>query len=131
MIEVTQAIPEANAIAQTATVVVIALVGAIFGIQKILKGWKETSTESNLISLMHSELTRLSTHNAVLAEELAKFQLEVVSLNKQINNLTVENSRLYAEIAALTNEVNRLQEMIEGAQKQVKENHVVNIDSRS
>jgi len=115
MIEVTQAIPEANAIAQTATMVVIALVGAIFGIQKILKGWKETSTESNLISLMHGELTRLSTHNAVLAEELAKFQLEVVSLNKQINNLTVENNRLYAEIAALTNEVNRLQEMIEGA----------------
>lgn len=127
----TQAIPEANAIAQTATMVVIALVGAIFGIQKILKGWKETSTESNLISLMHSELTRLSAHNAVLAEELAKFQLEVISLNKQINNLTVENNRLYAEIAALTNEVNRLQEMIEGAQKQVKENHVVNIDSRS
>lgn len=112
MIDVVDAIPKSDTIAQTATMVVVVLFGIIFGVQKVLKGWKESSTESNLISLMHNELTRLSAHNAILADELAKFQLEVVSLNKQLNELTIENNRLHNEVVALTGEVNRLQKII-------------------
>lgn len=116
MIDVVDAIPKSDTIAQTATMIVVVLFGMIFGVQKVLKGWKESSTESNLISLMHTELTRLSAHNAILAEELAKFQLEVVSLNKQLNELTIENNRLHNEVVALTGEVSRLQRIIETSQ---------------
>jgi predicted nuclease with TOPRIM domain len=82
-----------SSIAQTATYVVFALVGIVFGIQKLLKNWKETSTETNIIGLMHEELTRLSKHNQTLAEELNKFQLEVLKLNRQLDELTRENGR--------------------------------------
>lgn len=113
-----QGVPEVidvTTVAQIATGVVVAIVGMVFGVQKMLKGWKETSTETSVLSLMHTELTRLSAHNAVLADELAKFQLEVVSLNKQLNSLTIENNRLHNEVVTLTNEVNRLQKMLESA----------------
>lgn len=104
---------DVTTVAQVATGIVVAVVGMIFGIQKMLKGWKETSTETSVLSLMHTELTRLSAHNAVLADELSKFQLEVVSLNKQLNSLTIENNRLHNEVVTLTSEVNRLQKMLE------------------
>ncbi len=115
-----QGVPEVidvSTVAQIATGVVVAIIGMIFGVQKMLKGWKETSTETSVLSMMHTELTRLSSHNSVLAEELAKFQLEVVSLNKQLNSLTIENNRLHNEVVTLTSEVNRLQKMLENSQK--------------
>lgn len=104
---------ETTLIAQTAGLIAAGLIGLIFGIQRLLKGWKETSTESSIISLMHEELTRMSTHNKTLAEELSKFQIEVLKLNKQLNDLTVENQRLHNEVVSLTKEVARLQGVIE------------------
>lgn len=91
---------------------IAAVVGATILVQRLLKSWKETSAETSVITLMHTELNRLSQQNSVLTEELAKFQLEVIRLNKQLNELSVENNRLHAEVAALTQEVTRLQHII-------------------
>ncbi len=99
-------------IAQTTTVVATAIIGAIFMIQKLLKGFKETATESNVMTIMNEELKRLSTTNRVLSEELAKFQMEIIALNKQLNTLSMENQKLHNEVSLLTKEVNRLQDII-------------------
>lgn len=104
----------ATTIAQIAGVIVVAIVGTIFGIQKMLKGWKETSTESSILSTMHEELTRMSAHNKVLSEELAKFQLEVMRLNSQLTDLTIENRKLHSEVVSLTKQVGELQSIIAG-----------------
>lgn len=90
-----------------ATVVVVLVAG-----QKILKGWKETSTESSVMSILHTELERMSTQNTKLATELSKLQLEVVNLNKELRKLTVENQQLHSEVTTLTQEVNRLQTIL-------------------
>ena len=99
---------ESGIIAQTSAAIVVFIVALVFGIQKLMKGWKETHTESNIISLMHDELSRLAEQNRILSGELSKFQLEVVKLNKQIHELTMENVRLHDEVV-------RLQRIIEGA----------------
>lgn len=92
--------------------VIASVVGATLLIQRLLKSWKETSAETSVISLMHTELNRLAQQNSVLTEELAKFQLEVIRLNKQLNDLSIENNRLHSEVVILTQEVSRLQEII-------------------
>lgn len=84
------------------------LIALAFGMQKLLKGWKETSTESSVLGLMHKELERMSQHNTTLSEELNKLQLELVTLNKELYKLTIENQRLHTEVASLTDEINRL-----------------------
>ena len=104
---------DGNMIAQTAGVIAAGLIAMLFGAQKLLKGWKETATESSVMSMMHEELTRLSNQNKILAEELNKFQIEVMNLNKQLQNLTLENQRLHNEVVSLTKEIARLQGVIE------------------
>lgn len=91
---------------------VLALLALGMGIQKLLKSWKATDAESSIITLMHSELERMSTQNTALATELNKLQLEIITLNKELNNLTLENQRLHTEVVALTREVSRLQSML-------------------
>lgn len=103
----------ASDIAQAATLIAVAIIGAIMALQKILKGFKETATETNIISLMHTELERLSVQNTRLAEELNKLQLEIMSLNKELRNLTSENQRLHTEVSSLTAEVGRLQQILQ------------------
>jgi predicted nuclease with TOPRIM domain len=90
----------------------VALVGATVGLQKLLKGWKESTVESSVISIMHTELERMSQQNTILASELNKLQLEIVRLNAELRKLTIENQQLHAEIARLTAEVSRLQTML-------------------
>ena len=92
--------------------VVAAIFGAAFAIQRLIKSWKETEIESNVVSLMHTELTRLADQNRILGEELGKFQQEVIKLNRQLNDLSLENNRLHREVVALTQEVSALQEII-------------------
>ncbi len=102
----------AGDIAQATTMVAAAIIGAIFMIQKLLKGFKETATESNVMSIMNEELKRLANTNKVLSEELAKFQLEIIKLNKELNSLSIENQSLHHEVTLLTQEVNRLQAIL-------------------
>jgi len=95
-------------ILQTSGALATGLIALAFGIQRLLKGWKETSAESSVLSMMHSELERMSQHNTVLSEELNKLQIELVTLNKELYKLTLENQRLHTEVASLTDEINRL-----------------------
>jgi peptidoglycan hydrolase CwlO-like protein len=90
----------------------VALIGITVGAQRILKGWKESSVESSVITIMHTELERMSTQNTLLASELNKLQLEIVKLNAELRKLTIENQQLHAEIARLTAEVTRLQTLL-------------------
>jgi predicted nuclease with TOPRIM domain len=93
---------------------ILALLALAMGVQKLLKNWKITDVESSIISLMHTELERMSTQNTLLASELNKLQLEIINLNKELNNLTLDNQRLHTEVVSLTKEVSRLQTSLSG-----------------
>lgn len=107
---------DAPKIAEFATAISVGLLGLVFGLQKFLKGWKETSAETSVITMIHSELERMSAQNKLLTTELSSLQVEVVKLNKELRTLTYENQKLHAEVASLTNEVNRLQRLLNGSQ---------------
>jgi len=111
MIDYTQVADTSNLPPMVAALVV-GILGIAFGLQKVLKAWKEGSVENSVIGIMHTELARLSDQNTKLTTELSKFQLEVVKLNNQLNDLTVENNRLHREVMALTEEVNRLHKLL-------------------
>jgi predicted nuclease with TOPRIM domain len=93
---------------------ILAVLALALGLQKLLKTWKVTDVESSIITLMHSELERMSSQNTLLASELNKLQLEILNLNKELNNLTLDNQRLHTEVVSLTREVSRLQTSLTG-----------------
>lgn len=97
---------ENHSLIQTISLIALAVVAFSVGIQKLLKDWKSTSAESNIITLMHDELARMSTQNSVLSAELNKLQQELITLNSQLRQLCIENDKLQVEVVALTNEVN-------------------------
>jgi hypothetical protein len=97
---------------ETLAAVAVGIVGAVIGIQTIMKGWKESRTESSIITLMHTELERMSSQNILLSSELNKLQVEIIHLNKEIRDLSVENQKLYREVASITSEVSLLREVI-------------------
>lgn len=100
MIDTTEVIQVASALAA-------GLVGMAFGLQKLFKGWKETSAETSVIKLMHGELERLAKQNTVLSTELGKLQTEILALNTQIQTLSLENQRLHQEVSRLTAQLDR------------------------
>jgi len=100
---------EPNSITQIVIAGSAAVLAALFGLQKLATNWKSSSTESSIMTIMHTELERMATHNATLATELNKLQIEIVTLNQELRKLTVENQQLHSEVAALTAEVTRLQ----------------------
>ena len=104
---------ESSTIAEYAAAIAMGVIGLAVGLQKVLKGWKETSAETSVVTMMHTELSRLSEHNSVLAKELSLLQVEIISLNKQLVALTAENQKLHSQVVSLTEEVNRLQELLE------------------
>jgi hypothetical protein len=97
---------------ETLAAIAAGLVGTVIGIQTIIKGWKESRTESSIITLMHTELERMSSQNILLSSELNKLQVEIIHLNKEIRDLSVENQKLYREVASITSEVSLLREVI-------------------
>lgn len=99
---------ENHSLIQTISIVALAVVAFSVGIQKLLKDWKSTSAETNIITLMHTELERMSQQNGVLSTELNRLQQEMITLNNQLSQLCVENQRLQTEVVALTDEVNKL-----------------------
>lgn len=104
---------EPSTLAEYAAGIAAGLLGVAFLLQKFLVGWKSDKTESSVISLMHSELERMSEQNTKLSTELGKLQAEVIELNKQLRTLTAENQRLHSEVATLTGEVSRLQAILQ------------------
>lgn len=100
----------AEQIIQVLGVVALAVIGVAVGAQKLVKDWRATGAETNIIVLMQSELERMSQQNTALSEELGRLHQEIIQLNKQLQNLTVENQRLQTEITALTDEVSVLRQ---------------------
>jgi uncharacterized protein YoxC len=96
-----------HSLIQTVSLVALAVVAFSVGIQKLLKDWKSTNAETSVITLMHTELERMSQQNGLLANELNRLQQEVVLLNAQLSQLCIENQQLQTEVVALTQEVNK------------------------
>jgi len=96
-----------HSVIQTVSLVALAVVAFSVGIQKLLKDWKSTGAETSIISLMHTELERMSEQNGLLATELNRLQQEMILLNAQLSQLCIENQQLQTEVVALTEEVNK------------------------
>jgi dynactin complex subunit len=99
---------ENHGLIQTLSLVALAIIALSVGIQKLLKDWKSTNAETNIISIMHTELERLSTQNTVLSTELNRLQQEMIKLNAQLAQLCIDNQILQAEVVTLTDEINKL-----------------------
>jgi predicted nuclease with TOPRIM domain len=98
---------ENHSLIQTISLIALAVVAFSVGLQKLLKEWKTTGAETSVITLMHTELERMSEQNGVLSKELNRLQQEMIVLNNQLSQLCIENQRLQAEVVALTDEVSR------------------------
>ena len=85
--------------------VALAILTAFIAIQKLVKEWRSTTAETNIITLMHTELERMSEQNTALSTELGRLHSEVIALNQQLQRLTLENQRLQIEVCALTEEI--------------------------
>ena len=85
--------------------VALAILAVFIGIQKLVKDWRSTSAETSIITLMHTELERMSEQNTALSTELGRLHTEVIALNQQLQKLTVENQRLQTEVCALTEQI--------------------------
>lgn len=86
--------------------IALAVITLTFATQKLLKDWRASKTESNVMELMHEELQRTSAQNKVLSEELNKLQQQMIKLNSELARLCVENDKLQQEVVALTSELN-------------------------
>jgi predicted nuclease with TOPRIM domain len=99
-----------HSLIQTVSLVALAVVAFSVGIQKLLKDWKSTHAETSVITLMHTELERMSEQNGLLSTELNRLQQEMIVLNTQLSQLCVENQRLQTEVVALTEEISKLRD---------------------
>ena len=99
---------EATSIVQYTGGIAASIFALIFLMQKFLTGWKSDSAETSVITLMHSELQRMSEQNTKLSIELGKLQDDLIALNKELRILTSENQRLHSEVVALTSEITNL-----------------------
>lgn len=108
--------PEINSysIIEVSAMVALAVITVFVGLQKILKDWKTTNAETSIITLMHTELERMSEQNTSLSIELGRLHTEVIALNRELQKLTLENQRLQTEVVALTSEVSSLKVLAQG-----------------
>lgn len=83
------------------------------GVQTIMKNWKSSATESSLLTLMHTELERMSGQNSTLSGEIGKLQVELIKLSNQLTRLTVENQNLQLEVSSLNGEISRLHRIMQ------------------
>jgi regulator of replication initiation timing len=97
-------------ILQAVSLVAIAITAVLVGAQKILKNWQSTEAETSIISLMHTELERMSEQNTKLSVELGRLHSEIIALNTELQKLTVENQNLRTEVCALTLEVSNFKQ---------------------
>lgn len=95
----------ANNTIEVLGLVALAILAVFIGIQKLVKDWRSTSAETSIITLMHTELERMSEQNTALSTELGRLHTEVIALNQQLQKLTIENQRLQTEVCALTEQI--------------------------
>lgn len=98
-------------IIQTLGLIAIAVVAAFVGIQQLMKNWKATQAESDIIQIMHRELERMGEQNTKLSGELGRLHDQIIALNGELQKLTIENQRLQVEVVALTNEVSMFKKL--------------------
>ena len=98
---------------------VLGILAVAMSFQKFYNGWKSGEAESSVIAIMHEELERMGKQNTLLATELNKLQIEIVTLNRELYKLNLENQRLHTEVVALTTEVSRLQNLLNIGDKNV------------
>jgi regulator of replication initiation timing len=96
---------------QATSLIAIAVIAVFIGVQKIIKNWRSTEAETSIISLMHTELERMSEQNTKLSVELGRLHTEVIALNQELQKLTAENQHLRTEVTALTQEVSRFKRL--------------------
>jgi peptidoglycan hydrolase CwlO-like protein len=96
---------------QTISLLSVALIALVMGIQKLIRDWRTTKAESDIISIMHKEIERMSSQNTTLSIELGKLQQEILELNKQISKLNIENNKLREEIESLTLELDNFKKL--------------------
>ena len=82
-------------------IIAVSIIGGIFGIQKLLNGWKGNNAESSIITLMRSELERMSAQNTTLSNEISRLHTEIMNLNKELQKLAEENQHLQIEVTKL------------------------------
>ncbi|NBW16914.1 MAG: hypothetical protein EBR82_53950 [Caulobacteraceae bacterium] len=97
---------------QTISLLSVALIAFVMGLQKLIRDWRTTKAESDIISIMHTEIERMSNQNTTLSKELGKLQQEIIELNKQISKLNIENNRLQEEISTLTLELDSFKKLV-------------------
>lgn len=103
-----------NDAVQTLGTIALAVILAFVGYKKITKEWRSDSAESSIITVMHTELERMSSQNTALSLEIGRLHQQIIALNKQLQELTFENQRLQAEVVALTNEVSLFKASMKG-----------------
>jgi predicted nuclease with TOPRIM domain len=96
---------------QAVSLVALAVIGVFIGLQKILKNWRSTEAETSIITLMHTELERMSEQNTKLSIELGRLHTEIIALNSELQKLTMENQCLQREVIALTTEISNLKNL--------------------
>ena len=102
---------ENHSLIQTISVAAMAIIALSVGVQKLLRDWRSTQAETNIIGVMHEEIERMSNQNTRLSLELGKLQEEVIELNNQLAKLNMENNKLRIEISALTSELNSFRKL--------------------
>ena len=100
-----------DSLIQVLGVVAFAVITVFVGVQKLLKDWRSNNAETSVITIMHTELERMSVQNSALSVELGRLHNEVITLNKQLQRLTLENQRLQTEVVALTKEVSTFKQL--------------------
>jgi septal ring factor EnvC (AmiA/AmiB activator) len=109
---------ENQGVLQTVSLLSVALIALVMGVQKLIRDWRTTKAESDIISIMHKEIERMSAQNSTLSIELGKLQEEIIELNNQISKLNIENNRLREEISILTTELDNFKKLTTLANKE-------------
>jgi len=102
-----------NNFMQSISVIALAVVAFSIGVQKLLKEWKSTGAETNVIRIMHEELARMGEQNHKLITEISKLQDDIIQLHNELSKLNIENNKLQQEVAALTLEVTSFKKITE------------------
>lgn len=96
---------DAKTITELGTAGLLGLAGLALGVQQLIKKWKSTSAETNIMTLLHEELERMSKQNTLLSTYVNSLQLEANKINMELGKLQYENQKLHAEVVSLTKEV--------------------------
>ena len=101
-----------QSLVQTISLLSVGLIALVIGIQKLLRDWRTTKAESDIIQIMHTEIERMSAQNTTLSNALGSLQQEILELNKQITKLNIENNKLQEEVSTLTLELDSFKQLV-------------------